>query len=49
LKIHGSSLGVLAVAPDETRITTEQKHLIESFTGIVSIALANYIHDRKRT
>lgn len=43
LKIHGSSLGVLAVASDETGITTEQKHLIESFTGIVSIALANYL------
>lgn len=48
LNIHGSSLGVLAVAPDETGITTEQKHLIESFTGIVSIALANYIHGAKK-
>ncbi len=41
LNIHGSSLGVLAVAPDKSEITNEQKHLIESFTGIVSLALAN--------
>ena len=43
LKAYGSSLGVLAIAPDKSEITSEQKHLIESFTGIVSIALANYL------
>ncbi|MGZ7208649.1 MAG: DUF4118 domain-containing protein [Methanobacterium sp.] len=44
LTIHGSSLGVLAVAPDKSEITNEQKHLIESFTGIVSLALANTLN-----
>jgi two-component system sensor histidine kinase KdpD len=48
LKAHGSSLGVLAIAPDKAKITNEQKHLIESFTGIVSIALANYIHGTEK-
>lgn len=44
LKAHGTSLGVLAVSPIKGEITNEQKHLIESFTGIVSIALANYVN-----
>lgn len=48
LKAHGSSLGVLAVSSVRTEITSEQKHLIESFTGIVSIALANYIRGREK-
>lgn len=49
LKAYGSSLGVLAVAPNEAEITNEQRHLIESFTGIVSIALANYIRGTEKT
>ncbi len=43
LSAHGSKLGVLAVAPYKSEITNEQKHLLESYTGIVSIALANYL------
>ncbi|HML05623.1 MAG TPA: DUF4118 domain-containing protein [Methanobacterium sp.] len=43
LNAHGTSLGVLAVSPIKGEMTNEQKHLIESFTGIVSIALANYV------
>lgn len=48
LKSYGSSLGVLAVAPNEVGITTEQRHLIESFIGIVSVALANYIRGTEK-
>ena len=49
LNAYGSSLGVLAIAPNEAEITNEQRHLIESFTGIVSIALANYILETEKT
>ena len=49
LNAYGSSLGVLAIAPNEAEITNEQRHLIESFTGIVSIALANYIRGTEKT
>jgi len=34
-------LGVLAVAPSEFDITNEKKHLLEAYTRIVSVALAN--------
>jgi two-component system sensor histidine kinase KdpD len=47
LSVHGSKLGVLAVAPYKSDITNEQKHLLESYTGIVSIALANYLKNSK--
>jgi two-component system sensor histidine kinase KdpD len=40
---HGLKLGVLAVAAYNLDMTNEQKHLLESYTGIVSIALANYL------
>jgi two-component system sensor histidine kinase KdpD len=43
LSAHGLKLGVLAVAAYNSDITNEQKHLLESYTGIVSIALANYL------
>ena len=43
LNAHGLKLGVLAVAPYKSDITNEQKHLLESYTSIVSIALANYL------
>lgn len=43
LSAHGLRLGVLAVAAYNFDITNEQKHLLESYTGIVSIALANYL------
>lgn len=43
LSAHGLKLGVLAVASFDSDITNEQKHLLESYTGIVSIALANYL------
>ncbi len=49
LKAYGSSLGVLAIAPNAAEITGEQRHLIESFTGIVSIALANYIRGTEKS
>ena len=43
LNAHGVKLGVIAVAPYESDITNEQKHLLEAYTSIVSIALANYL------
>jgi len=43
LNAHKSKLGVLAVAPYKSDITNEQKHLIEAYTSIVSVALANYL------
>ncbi len=43
LNAHGLKLGVLAVAPNKSDITNEQKHLLESYTSIVSLALANYL------
>jgi two-component system sensor histidine kinase KdpD len=43
LSAHGLKLGVLAVAPYKSEISNEQKHLLESYRGIVSIALANYL------
>ena len=43
LNAHGVKLGVLAVAPYISDITNEQKHLLEAYTSIVSIALANYL------
>ncbi|MEN4007245.1 MAG: DUF4118 domain-containing protein [Methanobacterium sp.] len=43
LSTHGLKLGVLAVAAYNLDMTNEQKHLLESYTGIVSIALANYL------
>ncbi len=43
LSAHKSKLGVLAVAPYNTDITNEQKHLLKAYTSIVSIALANYL------
>jgi len=43
LNAHGVKLGVLAVAPYKSDITNEQKHLLEAYTSIVSIALANYL------
>jgi len=36
-------LGVLAIGPYNSDITNEQKHLLEAYTRIVSLALANYI------
>ena len=36
-------LGVLAIGPYNTNITNEQKHLLEAYTSIVSLALSNYI------
>ena len=43
LNAHGVKLGVLAVAPYKSDITNEQKHLMEAYTSIVSVALANYL------
>ena len=43
LNAHDLKLGVLAVAPYESDITNEQKHLLEAYTSIVSVALANYL------
>ena len=43
LNAHGVKLGVIAVAPYESDITNEQKHLLEAYTSIVSVALANYL------
>jgi two-component system sensor histidine kinase KdpD len=43
LNAHGFKLGVLAVAPYKSDISNEQKHLLESYTRIVSLALANYL------
>jgi two-component system sensor histidine kinase KdpD len=43
LSAHKSRLGVLAVAPYKSDITNEQKHLLNAYTSIVSIALANYL------
>jgi two-component system sensor histidine kinase KdpD len=43
LNAHGVKLGVIAVAPYESDITNEQKHLLEAYTSIVSLALANYL------
>ena len=43
LSAHKSKLGVLAVAPYNSDITNEQKHLLKAYTSIVSIALANYL------
>ncbi len=38
LSAHELKLGVLAVAPYKSDITNEQKHLLEAYTSIVSIA-----------
>jgi len=43
LNAHELKLGVLAVAPYKSDITNEQKHLLEAYTSIVSVALANYL------
>ena len=43
LNAHKLKLGVLAVSPYKSDITNEQKHLLEAYTSIVSIALANYL------
>ncbi|MBZ2166440.1 DUF4118 domain-containing protein [Methanobacterium spitsbergense] len=43
LNAHDLKLGVLGVAPYESDITNEQKHLLEAYTSIVSVALANYL------
>jgi len=43
LSVHSLKLGVLAVAAYKSDITNEQKHLLESYTIIVSIALANLL------
>lgn len=43
LKVHESSLGVLAIAPDKTGLNNEQKHLIEAFVGVFSLGLEGYI------
>jgi two-component system sensor histidine kinase KdpD len=43
LNAHELKLGVLAVAPYESDITNEQRHLLEAYTSIVSVALANYL------
>lgn len=41
LKVQKGTLGVLAVAP-EVNINSEQKHLIEAFARVVSLALVNF-------
>ncbi|HMK53411.1 MAG TPA: DUF4118 domain-containing protein [Methanobacteriaceae archaeon] len=43
LKVQNGILGVMAIAPDVT-MDNEQKHLIESFASVVSMALSNSIH-----
>ena len=43
LNAHGLKLGVLAVSPYKSDITNEQKHLLDAYTRIISIALANYL------
>ena len=43
LNAQGVKLGVIAVAPSGSDITNEQKHLLEAYTSIVSVALANYL------
>lgn len=44
LNAHGMKLGVLGVAPYKSdKLTTEQKHLLEAYTRIISTALANYL------
>jgi two-component system sensor histidine kinase KdpD len=43
LSAHELKLGVLAVAPYKSDISNEQKHLLEAYTSIVSVALANYL------
>lgn len=43
LKVHELRLGVLAIAPNESGLDNEQKHLIESFTGVFSLGLESYI------
>jgi|WetSurMetagenome_2_1015567.scaffolds.fasta_scaffold379879_1 hypothetical protein len=36
LNAHGVKLGVIAVAPIESDITNEQKHLLEAYTSSIS-------------
>ena len=43
LRVHDSQLGVLAIAPNESGLNNEQKHLIEAFTGVFSLGLESYI------
>jgi two-component system sensor histidine kinase KdpD len=40
LKVRKGTLGVLSIAT-ETNINKEQKHLIEAFTSVISLALSN--------
>lgn len=40
LKVQKNTIGVLSLAV-ETNISKEQKHLIEAFTSVISLALAN--------
>jgi len=46
LKIQKEIIGVMAISTD-VKINTEQKHLIESFASVVSLALSNFIHKYK--
>ena len=43
LKVHDGTLGVLAIALDD-RMNNEQRHLIESFTRVVALALSNQVN-----
>jgi two-component system, OmpR family, sensor histidine kinase KdpD len=43
LKVQNGVLGVLAIATED-RINNEQKHLIESFSSVVSLALSSAIN-----
>lgn len=43
LKVQKGILGVMAIAPD-VNMDNEQKHLIESFASVVSLALSNSIN-----
>jgi two-component system, OmpR family, sensor histidine kinase KdpD len=43
LKIQKEIIGVMAISTD-FKINNEQKHLIESFASVVSLALSNFIH-----
>lgn len=45
LKVQKESLGVLTMAPDTT-INSEQKHLIEAFASVISLAISNSLHKK---
>jgi hypothetical protein len=39
-------MGVMALSSD-VKISTEQRHLIEAFASVISLALSNFIPEKK--